>query len=181
MEQARIVGCDTMNFWIERQGPELVQMLRGVDILFLNEGEARQLSGEPNLVQAARLIKAMGPKILVIKKGEHGALLFSAEGVFSAPAYPLEEVCDPTGAGDSFAGGFMGYVSRRGDLSERTIRRAMVYGTVMASFCVERFSVDRLKALTHEEIESRFRALKRITHFEELESPDSAPVFDNRH
>lgn len=170
VECARVVGCDTMNFWIKGKNPELLETLEDVDVLFLNDGEARELAREPNLIKAARIIRALGPKILVIKKGEHGALLFSPEGFFSVPAYPLEEVYDPTGAGDSFAGGFMGHVAQQGELSDQTIRRAMVYGSVMASFCVEKFSVERLKTLTREEINGRFRAFKRMCHFEELET-----------
>jgi sugar/nucleoside kinase (ribokinase family) len=162
----RLVGLDTMNLWIEHAKDDLLKVLASVDVLLINEQEARQLTGEPNLVRAARRIHAIGPKSLVIKRGEYGALLFHDGDIFSAPALPLEEVVDPTGAGDCFAGGFMGYLARAGQTSGETLRSAMIYGSVMASYCVEGFSYDRLRGLTHAEIDARFMAFSRLTHFE---------------
>src|SRR6185437_13829079 len=140
----RLVACDTMNFWIESRRPDLVKLLGHVDLITLNDAEARQLTDEFNLVKAARWIMARGPKHVVIKKGEHGAFMFSGSNIFFAPAYPLESVFDPTGAGDSFAGGFMGYLARTGDVSDANLRRAVVYGSALGSFAVEKFSVERL-------------------------------------
>ncbi len=156
------VGCDTMNFWITGKRAELLRTIRMVDIMFLNDAEARMLSGESNLVRAARAVRAMGPKVLVIKKGEHGAMLFAGRSVFCVPAFPVERVADPTGAGDSFAGGFMGYLASRGGIDGAGLRRAMVYGSVMASFNVEKFSMDRLKTLTRPEIARRFGAFRKL-------------------
>ncbi|MEA3202240.1 MAG: hypothetical protein QOE90_3668 [Thermoplasmata archaeon] len=157
--------ADTMNFWIGSMRPELEKTLARVGGLIVNDEEARQLAGTPNLVKAARQIQAMGPRTLIIKKGEHGALLFHEGKVFSAPAYPLEDVFDPTGAGDTFAGGFYGYVARAGKTDETTLRQAVLYGSALASFCVERFGPERLVDLTMKEIEERvheFRELARI-------------------
>ncbi|MCH9680352.1 MAG: bifunctional hydroxymethylpyrimidine kinase/phosphomethylpyrimidine kinase [Deltaproteobacteria bacterium] len=162
----RLVGLDTMNLWIENTREDLVRVLGRVDVLTINEEEARQLTDEPNLVKAAAKIHQMGPKSLVIKRGEYGALLFHDGDIFSAPALPLEEVIDPTGAGDSFAGGFMGYLARAGDATGESLRSAMIYGSVMASFCVEGFSYDRLKGLDHAQIDARFEAFSRLTRFE---------------
>jgi sugar/nucleoside kinase (ribokinase family) len=162
----RLVGLDTMNLWIEHAKHDLVTVLGRVDVLLINEEEARQLTGEPNLVRAARAIHAMGPKSLVIKRGEHGALLFHDGEIFAAPALPLEEVVDPTGAGDCFAGGFMGYLARVGETTGETLRSAMIYGSVMASYCVEGFSYDRLRGMGHVQIDARFMAFSRLTHFE---------------
>lgn len=162
----RLVGLDTMNLWIEHARDDLLKVLACVDVLLINEEEARQLTGEPNLVRAARHIHGIGPKSLVIKRGEHGALLFHDGDIFSAPALPLEEVVDPTGAGDCFAGGFMGYLARVGQTSGETLRSAMIYGSVMASYCVEGFSYDRLRGLSHVEIDERFMTFSRLTHFE---------------
>lgn len=164
----RLVAMDTMNFWISGTREALLRTLARVDMLFVNDSEARQLAGEHNVVKAARAILSMGPSRLVIKRGEYGALLFEGDQVFSAPAYPLEDVFDPTGAGDSFAGGFMGYIARRGDLSLGTLRQACVAGATIASFCVERFSLDRFRELTHEEIQQRLAQFKLLTHFEEV-------------
>lgn len=167
MEQRpRLVGLDTMNLWIEHAKDELMQVLARVDVHTINEEEARQLTGEPNLVRAARRIHDIGPKSLVIKRGEYGALLFHDGEIFSAPALPLEEVIDPTGAGDCFAGGFIGYLARVGRTSGESLRSAMIYGSVMASYCVEGFSYDRLRGLTHRDIDDRFMAFSRLTHFE---------------
>jgi sugar/nucleoside kinase (ribokinase family) len=164
----KVVACDTMNFWIASKLAALKKVIERVDILIINEGEARQLSGEANLVKAARAIRTMGAKNLIIKRGEYGVLLFTGSGVFAAPAYPLEEVFDPTGAGDTFAGGFMGYLANTGDSSEDGIRRAIIFGSVMASFTVEDFSLNRLKRLEYREIEDRYRSFKAMTHFQGL-------------
>jgi len=168
VERPRLVACDTMNFWISGQPEELRRTLAAVDILLINDAEARQLSGEWNVVKAARAIRALGPRTLVIKKGEHGVLMFSEEGSFAAPAYPLEEVFDPTGAGDTFAGGFLGYLAGSPRLDEAALRRAIIMGSTLASFCVEAFSLDRLLTLSREEIDARYRLFKRLTHFEEV-------------
>jgi sugar/nucleoside kinase (ribokinase family) len=168
VEKPRLVGCDTMNFWISGKPEELKETLKLVDVLLINDAEARELSGEWNVVKAARAIRAMGPKILIVKKGEHGVLMFSDHGSFAAPAYPLEAVFDPTGAGDTFAGGFMGYLASRPEPDEDTLRRAVIMGSTLASFCVEKFSLDRLRELTRDEIDERFRLFKKLTHFESL-------------
>jgi sugar/nucleoside kinase (ribokinase family) len=166
VERPRLVACDTMNFWIERTPEELRRTLARVDVLLVNDAEARQLSGEWNIVKAARAVRAMGPRTLVVKKGEHGVLMFSDQGSFATPAYPLEEVFDPTGAGDTFAGGFVGYLAAAPVLDEEALRRAVVMGSTLASFCVEAFSLDRLLRLTRAEVDERFRLFKRLTHFE---------------
>ena len=168
VERPRLVACDTMNFWISGKPEELKKTLAAVDILLINDAEARQLSGEWNIVKAARAIRAMGPHTLVIKKGEHGVLMFSEDGSFAAPAYPLEEVFDPTGAGDTFAGGFLGYLAGSPTLDEAALRRAVIMGSTLASFCVEAFSLDRLLTLSRPEIDARYRLFKRLTHFEEV-------------
>jgi sugar/nucleoside kinase (ribokinase family) len=168
VERPQLVACDTMNFWISGKPEELKRTLAAVDILLINDAEARQLSGEWNVVKAARAIRALGPKTLVIKKGEHGVLMFSEEGSFAAPAYPLEEVFDPTGAGDTFAGGFLGYLAGSAQVDEAALRRAVIMGSTLASFCVEAFSLDRLLTLTRPEIDARYRLFKRLTHFEEV-------------
>jgi sugar/nucleoside kinase (ribokinase family) len=167
MQRPRLVGLDTMNLWISIANEDLRSVLRHVDVLTLNDEEARQLTGEHNLVKAARAVQKLGPKSLVIKRGEHGALLFDAEGeIFAAPALPLEEVIDPTGAGDSFAGGFMGYLARPGvEPNGASLRTAMIYGSVMASFCVEGFSYDRLRGLSTAAIQHRFEAFSKLTNF----------------
>jgi sugar/nucleoside kinase (ribokinase family) len=159
----KLVAGDTMNHWIRERGPELKRLLAHIDILTLNDEEARMLSGEHNLVKAGRAILKMGPKTALVKRGEYGVIQFSDEGMFAVPAYPLEEVLDPTGAGDTFAGAFMGYLARNGRITESTLRTAAVYGTVLASFVVERFSLDRLLDLTWEEIEQRYRAFIELT------------------
>jgi len=164
----RMVACDTMNFWIEGKPEELRETLKRVDVLLVNDAEARELSGEWNVVKAARAIRALGPRTLVIKRGEHGVLMISDEGSFAAPAYPLEEVFDPTGAGDTFAGGFLGYLAGLGSHADGALRRAVIMGSTLASFCVEAFSLDRLLRLTRPEIDARFRLFKQLTHFEQL-------------
>jgi sugar/nucleoside kinase (ribokinase family) len=167
VERPKFVACDTMNFWIESRRPDLMKLLGQVDLITLNDAEARQLSDEFNLVKAARWIMARGPKLAVIKKGEHGAFLFTESSIFFAPAYPLESVFDPTGAGDSFAGGFMGYLARSGDLSEANLRRAVVYGSAMGSFAVEKFSVDRLLEIGPDDIARRVADFHRLVSFEQ--------------
>jgi sugar/nucleoside kinase (ribokinase family) len=168
VEKPKVVACDTMNFWIQGKPEELRKTLERVDVLLVNDAEVRQLSGEWNVVKAARAIRAMGPRTLVVKKGEHGVLMFSDEGSFAAPAYPLEEVFDPTGAGDTFAGGFLGYLAGADAASDETLRRAIIMGSTLASFCVEAFSLDRLLRLSRPEIDERFRLFKRLTHFEAI-------------
>jgi sugar/nucleoside kinase (ribokinase family) len=169
IEAPQVVACDTMNFWIERERSALIELLKKVDILLINESEARQLGEEANLIKAARLILDMGPKTLVVKRGEYGALMFSEHTVFAAPAYPLEEVFDPTGAGDTFAGGFMGYLAATRNLSHESVRQAIIFGSVMASFTVEKFSLDRMKLLNYDEIKERFRKFKMLTDFQGLD------------
>lgn len=166
LPKARLVACDSMNFWIEGSLNDLKETLRAVDALVINEGEARMLSGCQNLRKAATEIQKMGPKIIVIKRGEHGVSLFNNGSIFSTPAFMLEEFKDPTGAGDSFAGGFMGHLARKGDFSEANLRRAVVYGSVMASFAVEEFGLNRLLGLTAQEIEGRVREFTRLTQFD---------------
>lgn len=159
----KLVVADTMNFWIDSMRSEVEKTLARVDGLIVNDEEARQLSSVPNLVKAAGIIRGMGPKTLVIKKGEHGALLFGDGSTFFAPAYPLEEVRDPTGAGDTFAGGFFGYVAKAGNTEKATLRRAVLYGSALASFCVERFGPERLRDLTMREIDERVRLFGELT------------------
>ncbi|HVZ60229.1 MAG TPA: PfkB family carbohydrate kinase [Terriglobales bacterium] len=168
---ASLVGGDTMNFWIGGKRPELVQTLKEMDILLINDGEAKQLAEESNLLRAANKVLAMGPRALVIKHGEYGATVFFREGAFGigthpfhAPALPLDEVRDPTGAGDSFAGGFMGYVASQGELNREVLKRAMFYGGVMGSFAVERFGPERLYDLSREQIEERFQIFRELSH-----------------
>jgi sugar/nucleoside kinase (ribokinase family) len=163
----RLVACDTMNFWIESRRTDVLALLGHVDLITLNDAEARQLTDEANLVRAARWIMARGPKHVIIKKGEHGAFMFTESSIFFAPAYPLESVFDPTGAGDSFAGGFMGYLARSGDLSEDNLRRAVVYGSAMGSFAVEKFSIERLLEITPADIKKRVSEFHRLVNFEQ--------------
>jgi sugar/nucleoside kinase (ribokinase family) len=170
VKRPKMVACDTMNFWIEGKRDDLKQTLRQVDIVIINDGEARELGGEANLIRAAKNILSDGPKTLIIKRGEYGVLMFTDKTAFAAPAYPLEAVYDPTGAGDSFAGGFMGYLTQSGDLSEVGVRRAVIFGSVMASFNVESFSLDRLRRLTRREIDDRYREFGRLTYFEDLKA-----------
>ena len=168
VERPQLIACDTMNFWIESKRDALVHTLGYVDILVINEAEVRQLAAEANLVRASRAVLAMGPKTLVVKRGEYGVLVFTEHSIFSAPAYPLEEVFDPTGAGDTFAGGFMGYLAATNNLTDETIRKATVFGSVMASFTVEDFSLNRLRQLNWAEVEDRFRHFQALTAFEGL-------------
>jgi len=161
----KVVGLDTMNYWIDRTPAELRETLKHTQILMINDDETRQLTGEHNLMLASRHVFKLGPRTLVIKRGEHGALMVHDKFLFSVPGFPLEEVHDPTGAGDSFAGGFMGYLASAGRLNENSLRRAMVYGSVLGSFAVERFGVERLTKLTRREITARARLFSRLTSF----------------
>jgi sugar/nucleoside kinase (ribokinase family) len=166
VDRPRIVACDTMNFWISGKAGELRETLAKVQVLLVNDAEARELSGEWNLVKAARAIRAMGPRTIVVKKGEHGVLMFDGEDAFAAPAFPLETVFDPTGAGDTFAGGFLGYLAGCANPDGAALRRAIVMGSTLASFCVEAFSLDRLLTLTRPEIDERYRRFHALTVFE---------------
>jgi sugar/nucleoside kinase (ribokinase family) len=168
MPNAELVALDTMNLWIEHTYDSLVRTIKGVDVVIINDAEARQLTKIPNLIKAAREILTWGPKALIVKRGEYGAALFTAENYFAIPAYPLESVFDPTGAGDTFAGGFMGYLSSQETLDEAAMRRAMIFGSVMASFNVEEFGTDRVRRLTYNEINERFKTFKKMTYFEEI-------------
>jgi sugar/nucleoside kinase (ribokinase family) len=165
IRRLKLVACDTMDHWIRESGQELQKVLKRIEMLVINDSEARLLSGESNIVRAARAILKMGPKAVLIKRGEYGVLQFSDSSVFATPAYPLEEVFDPTGAGDSFAGGFLGQLARSGDASQRGIRRAIVYGSVVASFTVEDFGVKRLTTLSLSEIEERYQRFIQLTDF----------------
>lgn len=171
MEGPCLVGGDTMNYWIQNEREQLLETLRNWDVLLINDSEARLLSGERNLRRAAEIIRGLGPQVLVIKRGEYGAALFSEDGPFLAPAYPLETVCDPTGAGDSFAGGFFGYLAeqgvdpRCGPVDPRHLRRAVIYGSVMGSFCCEQFGVERFRTLTRAQIDERFQEFEKLTRF----------------
>lgn len=168
MENPKLIAMDTMNFWITSKLEALKKTLKKVQILLVNETEARQLTQERNLTKAAKKIRKWGPQIVVIKRGEYGALLFTDHFIFSAPGFPLEDIKDPTGAGDSFAGGFVGYLSKHtGRLNETDLKRAVVCGSVMASFQVEDFGLDRMRLLTKKEINERFQAFKALSHFEE--------------
>jgi sugar/nucleoside kinase (ribokinase family) len=173
MSRVRLVGCDTMNYWINGTPVELAETLKLVDILLINDTEAKMLAHETNLLRSAQKVMAMGPKALVIKHGEYGATIFFREGAFGfgshpfrAPALPIDEVKDPTGAGDSFAGGFMGYLASQGTINREVLKRGMFYGSVMGSFVVERFGPERLRSLTREEIDARFQIFRELTHLE---------------
>jgi len=166
LPQAKLVGLDTMNYWIRGTPEELRRTLSRVDMLVINEKEVRMLAGIDNLRRAASAVRELGPSAVVVKRGEYGACLFQDESIFFAPGYPLEELHDPTGAGDSFAGGFMGYLARTGDLGDDNLRRALVYGSVMASFAVEEFGLSRLLRLNWNDIQTRFQEFKSMTHFD---------------
>ena len=166
VDAPEVVACDTMNYWIEGSRDVLLDLLPRVRILIINDEEVRQLAGEPNLLKAARWVQARGPELVVVKKGEHGAILFASDWLFFVPGFPLEAVFDPTGAGDAFAGGFVGYLARAGSLSPDHLKRAMVYGSVMGSFAVEEFSVRRLVDLPRADIERRLFRFREITAFE---------------
>ena len=167
VDHPELVACDTMNYWIRGRRAELERLLPRVGLLLINDGEARELSGEHNIIRAARWIQARGPELVVIKKGEHGAMLFAGDVVFFAPGFPLEEVHDPTGAGDAFAGGFIGYLARTGVLDVPHLRRAVVYGSVLGSFAVERFGLQRLIHLTAAEIDDRVMRFRELTAFDQ--------------
>jgi len=165
-KRPKLIAMDTMNFWMEIALPELQELLTMVDVLMINDAEARQLTGQYSLVKAAKDILTMGPKYLVIKKGEHGALLFHGDQVFFAPALPLEEVFDPTGAGDTFAGGFIGYLAKTKDVSFNNMKTAIIVGSAMASFCVEKFGATRLKEISQQDIDARIRQFKELVNFD---------------
>ena len=165
-QQPKLIVMDTMNFWMDVTWDALLKTIARVDVLSINDAEARQLSKEHSLVKAAKKILTMGPRFLIIKKGEHGALLFHENNVFFAPALPLEEVFDPTGAGDTFAGGFCGYLDKTRDISFDNMKRAIIYGSAMASFCVEKFGTERLKNLTQQDIEDRVREFVDLVQFD---------------
>ena len=168
MPGAELVALDTMNLWIENTRESLLKTISGVDVVIINDAEARQLTDIPNLIKAARTILSWGPRALIVKRGEYGAALFTPDSYFAIPAYPLESVFDPTGAGDTFAGGFMGYLSSQNKLDDQAMRRAMIFGSVMASFNVEEFGTERVRRLTSSEINDRFHAFKQMTHFDEI-------------
>lgn len=171
----KLIALDSMNFWIESKRDALAEAIGSVDALFMEESEVRDFSGEGNLVKAARRILSMGPSVVVVKQGAHGALLFTGDSIFAAPAYPLERVVDPTGAGDCFAAGFMGYIAATHDATPAGYRRATVLGSTLGSFCVEDFSVDRLLALTDADIDARFRAFTALSAFEPLADGETLP------
>ena len=173
VDSPTLVACDTMNYWIEGKRESLIDLLARVDILILNDEETRQLSEKSNLLQASRWIQERGPQVVVVKKGEHGAALFADDWVFFVPGFPLELVFDPTGAGDAFAGGLLGYISQRASTSVANLRRAMVYGSVLGSFAVEKFSIDGLRDLTESDIFERVRKLSAMTTFEIDEGAES--------
>lgn len=162
-----LVVCDTMNFWIEGKRSELLETLKLVDVLIINDSEARLLASEPNLIKSARKIMSLGPRTVIIKKGEHGALLFTNDTIFSAPAYPLESIYDPTGAGDAFAGGFIGHLVRTEDFSDENLKRAVIYGSTLASFCVSKFGIEGIKSLSDVEILGRYREFIELSRIED--------------
>ena len=166
MAAPKLVILDTMNFWMEHTWDALVAVIKRIDVISINDEEARQLTGEYSLVRAAQKIQEMGPKYVIIKKGEHGALIFHKDEVFFAPALPLEEVFDPTGAGDTFAGGFAGFLAQTQDYSFDNMKKAIVHGSALASFCVEKFGTERLQNLTREELYSRLQQFKQLTQFD---------------
>lgn len=168
VQRPKLVAADTMNFWIQGKREALLKTLARVDLLFVNDAEARQLAGEANIVKAAKAIQKMGPRRVAIKRGEYGALLFDGDQICGAPAMPLEDVFDPTGAGDTFAGGFLGHVARTGKLDHANLRKALGVGTVVASFTVEQFSLDRLRTLSLTEVSARYGELRRLTQVDEL-------------
>jgi sugar/nucleoside kinase (ribokinase family) len=167
IDKPRLVIGDTMNYWIETKMKELEITMRSMDVIIVNDSEARLMTQEPNLIKAARKIIKMGPRIIIIKKGEHGAMLVTEDTIFSAPAYPLETIFDPTGAGDSFAGGFAGWLAKTEDLSKENLKRAVIYGSALASFCVEKFSVDGLRDLSYLKIQDRFHSFMELSRFNE--------------
>ncbi len=175
-EKAEFVAMDTMNFWISSMKEALLETVKVVDCIIINDAEARQLTDEPNIHKAAKIILGYGLKAVVIKRGEYGATLFTKDSYFSCPAYPLESVYDPTGAGDTFAGGFMGYIASQKEISDEVLRRGMIYGSVMASFNVEEFGTERVDRLTYNEINERFKMFKTMTHFDDIAFEKAASV-----
>ena len=178
-ERPRLVAADTMNFWIDGKRDALTEVVKAVDVLFMDESETRMFATphieSVNMVKAARYILSLGPRMIIVKRGEHGVVQFTEDSIFAAPAYPLESVADPTGAGDSFAGGFMAYLAATGDLSQSAFRRATVLGSVMGSFAVERFSVERLRSLTRPEIANRFHEFTKLSQFDGLKGDETLP------
>ena len=172
----RLVALDTMNFWIDNHAIQLTETIKNVDVLFMDQEELKSFTEQDNILSAVEKIQEIGPKIIVVKKGEHGVLLFNNNDIFSAPAFPLLNVLDPTGAGDSFAGGFMGYIANTGDISADGLRRATVTGSVMGSFAVQEFSIDRFLTLRQEEIDERFRQMVQLTRFIPLQCAESVPT-----
>jgi len=166
IDSPKLVVCDTMNYWIDRKYQDLLNTLRLVGVMIVNDEEARGIAREPNVLKAARCILQMGPRAVVVKKGEHGAVLVTKTTIFTTPGYPLEEVYDPTGAGDAFAGGFTGYLAKTEDLSDENLKRALVYGSALASFCIEKFSLAGLESLTEGQLLARVREFKRLSHFD---------------
>jgi len=164
IDKPRLVICDTMNYWIEGKPDDVLEILKLVDGLLINDSEARMLASNPNLIIAANTILEMGPRFVIIKKGEHGALLATKETIFFAPAYPLENIQDPTGAGDTFAGGFIGWLARTDDVSDENLKRAVIYASTLASFCVEEFGIDGIRDLSYLSIQDRFREFKNLSH-----------------
>jgi sugar/nucleoside kinase (ribokinase family) len=169
-ERPRLVALDTMNLWIDIKRDELAKAFSEVDLVVINEAEVRQFTKEPNLVKGARSILALGPKTLVVKRGEYGVLMVRQDAIFAAPAYPLENVFDPTGAGDTFAGGFLGFLASRQEIHDRELRRAIIFGSVLASFTVEKFSLDRLREITLRDVHERYQDFRALTHFEDFET-----------
>ncbi len=167
MSDPQFVVCDTMNYWIEGKRDDLLKLLEQVHVLIINDSEARLLANEPNLIKASRMIRNLGPQTLIIKKGEHGAMLFTDDTIFSAPAYPMETIIDPTGAGDTFAGGFTGYLYKTRDLSQNNLKCAVIYGSSMASFCVEKFSTEGIENLSYLKIQDRYREFLNISRINE--------------
>ena len=172
----RLVALDTMDFWIDNHAIQLTETIKNVDVLFMDQEELKSFTKQDNILSAVEKIQEMGPKIIVVKKGEHGVLLFNNNDIYSAPAFPLRDVLDPTGAGDSFAGGFMGYIASTGDISANGLRRATVAGSVMGSFTVQEFSIDRFLTLRQEEIDERFRQMVQLTRIMPLQSDESVPT-----
>jgi sugar/nucleoside kinase (ribokinase family) len=169
MKDPQFIVCDTMNYWIESKKNELMKLLKRINVLIINDSEARMLTQEPNLVKAAKTIRGFGPENLIIKKGEHGAMLFTNDTIFSAPAFPMEVIYDPTGAGDTFAGGFIGYLCKSNNLTAENLRRAVIYGSSMASFCVEKFSTKGLEELSYPGICDRYREFMKLSWFDQLD------------
>ena len=167
MEKPALVVGDTMNYWIERKNKELKKTLKSINVFVINTAEARLISREPNLIRAAKIILEMGPQVVIVKKGEHGALLVTEKCIFAAPAYPLENIHDPTGAGDAFAGGFIGWIAKTDDVSGENLKRAVIYGSTLASFCVEKFSVEGLRDLSYLQIQDRYREFRELSRFDE--------------